>query len=93
MLTEHICTPEECLEPGFYYVTVMDAGTYYKMAGPYSTHQDALGIVKTARELTGKHGGSKGLYMEAFGGWGTIRLLNDHPRAGELGVLNAKGLL
>jgi hypothetical protein len=93
MITEHVCTPEECPEPGFYYVTVKDAGQYWKMAGPYATHREALGMVKTARELTGAHGDPRGMYMEAFWGWGTARLMNDHPCAGEPGLLNEKGLL
>lgn len=89
MILEHVCTPAECPEPGFYYVTVIDAGCYWKMAGPYSTHQEALAAVGMVRRLTGACGGSKGLYMKAFGGWGTTRSMD----AGEPGVLNAKGLL
>lgn len=93
MILDHVCTSETCPEPGFYYVTVIYADRYWKMAGPYSTHQESLAAVGMVRKLTRERGGSKGLYMEAFGSWGTTRLSPDHIDAGKPGVLNTKGLL
>lgn len=84
--TEHVCTETSCPR-GTYYVTAVDGGSFWRMAGPYDTHQEALADVRRVHELTDKHDRSG---RAAFMGWGTIR---DKEGARSPGNLNKAGLL
>lgn len=82
---EHNCSPEHCPPNGGYYVTAVDGPSWWKMAGPYQTHAEALADVDRAREIANKHDG-----RAWFMGWGTA-----HVKAGavEPGNLNKAGLI
>lgn len=66
----HICTPESCPEGANYYVTAIDGQTAYFMAGPYTTHTEALGLVDRARTIACERDPSgRGDFMA----WGTAK--------------------
>lgn len=79
----HICTAETC-PAGFYYITAVDGALFYWMAGPYSTHAEALADVLRARELADEND-PRAWFMA----WGTAR--SDRDRGS--GSLNRAGLL
>ena len=70
--------------PGAYYVSVVDAGRFGLVAGPYDTHRAALDDVNKARKVACKADGYAWFY-----GWGTVRL----EASVGLGVLNKRGLI
>lgn len=70
--------------PGPYYVTAVDAGRVYTMAGPYATHAAALADVDRAREVAYAHDG-----RAWFMAWGTARM----EGSDRVGTLNRLGLL
>jgi hypothetical protein len=80
----HICNEESC-PPGTYYVSAVDGSSWWRMAGPYNTHQDALADVDRARNIANEHDG-----RAWFMGWGTIR---DREGKREPGNLNRAGLI
>jgi hypothetical protein len=81
---DHRCT-EECCPRGTYYVSAVDGPSWWRMAGPYNTHQEALADVERARSIAVKHDG-----RAWFMGWGTIR---DREGKREPGNLNRAGLM
>ena len=83
-MSEHVCTTEEC-PTGVYFVTAIDGGTWWYMAGPYAEHAAALADVDKARTITCKHDG-----RAHFMGWGTARIKDDTERVGNL---NKAGLI
>ena len=78
----HTCTPESC-PVGNYYVTAIDGPAWWKMAGPYATHADALADVDKARGIADKHDG-----RAWFMAWGTARIESTTP-----GNLNRANLI
>lgn len=82
---EHVCSPESCPEPGKYFVTAQDAGKIHFMAGPYTTHAEALEKCHPALMIADKHDG-----RAWFMSWGTVRLTDDSPR---IGTLNKNNLI
>ena len=80
---EHVCTSGDC-PIGAYYVTAIDAGSTYYMAGPYRTHVEALALVNTVRDIADKHDG-----RAWFMSWGTVRLQS----AIRQGSMNRAGLI
>jgi len=84
-LPEHVCTPETCPENGNYYVTAIDGGQVYWMAGPYKTHPEALALVDKALNIADKHDG-----RAWFMSWGTSRRKDGYDQPGSL---NKAGLL
>lgn len=84
---EHVCTPDTCPEPGSYYVSAKDGPCWWRMAGPYPTHQEALREVARVRDITVERDRSGRAW---FMGWGTVRM----PAAfREPGNLNKAGLI
>lgn len=66
----HICTPESYPQGANYYVTAIDGGKVYFMAGPYTTHAEALGMVERARLVACERDPSgRGDFMA----WGTAK--------------------
>lgn len=57
-----------------FYVTAIDGGKVYYMAGPYLTHQAALDAVESARSIADKHD-PRGCFMA----WGTARTDRSKP--------------
>lgn len=70
--------------PGPYYVTAIDAGRVFLMAGPYSTHPEALADVDRARDIANTHDG-----RAWFMAWGTSRIEGSE----KTGSLNRHGLI
>lgn len=54
--------------PGPYYVTMVDAGRTWFLAGPFATHQEALDLVEPARKAAHEADA-----MTHFYGFGTAR--------------------
>lgn len=79
----HACTPETC-PVGTYYVTAVDGGNYWLMAGPYDTHQAALADVDKALEVSNE--ADPRSWWKA---WGTAKIKDDTRKPG---VLNERGL-
>ncbi len=79
----HKCTEKTCPPTGGYYVSAIDAGTTYLMAGPYNTHEAALADVDKALRIADDIDG-----RAWFMGWGTIRMRNDYRIPGKLNELN-----
>lgn len=72
-------------EHGKYFVTAVDGGSFYLMAGPYATHQAA----EAHRELALKI--ANGCDAKAwFMAWGITRMPDD---CAKVGVLNRHGLI
>ena len=82
---EHICTTETCPETGGYYVSAIDAGRTFLMAGPYQTHAAALADVNKALRIADKHDG-----RAWFMSWGTVQKIDGDLKPGSL---NKYGLL
>jgi hypothetical protein len=83
--TAHICDSSSCPEPGKYFVTALDVGKVFYMAGPYTTHAAALAQVNTALDIAHKHDG-----RAWFMSWGTVRVQDDSSM---VGVLNKHNLI
>lgn len=66
-----------------YFVTCIDAGRVWYMAGPYKTHEEALAKVDAAREI-----GIKNNPWASFYEWGTCLTERTKP-----GNITAAGLL
>lgn len=64
----HICTHESCPAGANYFVTAIDGGTVYYMAGPYLTHSEALAKLDAAREIACDRD-ARGCFMA----WGTVK--------------------
>ena len=60
-------------QPGFYYVSLIDGPRFALLAGPYSTHREALDMVTPAKEAANK----VNRQQAAFAGFGTCRLEHD----------------
>jgi hypothetical protein len=84
--TDHTCTEATC-PTGTYYVTAVDGSSWWKMAGPYDTHQEALGDVRRVYELTEKYDRSGKAH---FFSWGTCRVKDGDRTPGNL---NRAGLM
>lgn len=69
-------------KPGPYYVSAIDAGQTFLMAGPYSDHASALADVDRARSIAVEHA-TKAWWMA----WGTVRI-EGCTRAGSLNKNN-----
>ncbi len=69
---------------GPYYVTALEAGKVFPMAGPYTLHAEALAAVDQARAIASQHDG-----RAWFASWGTCRL----PDYAKPGRLNQLGLI
>ena len=82
-MSDHTCTPKSCPEGANYFVTALDGGKLYYMAGPYQTHAAALGDVQKAQDIAGKHD-PRGCFMA----WGTVKSDRIKP-----GSITAAGLL
>lgn len=83
MTALHICTAESCPEGANYFVTAIDGGTVYYMAGPYSTHQAALDAVRPATDIASDRD-ARGCFMA----WGTAKSKRLKP-----GSITKAGLL
>ncbi len=70
--------------PGPYYVSAIDAGRTFLMAGPYTLHGAALADVDKVRDIANKHDG-----RAWFMAWGTVRI----EGSDRVGTLNKLGLL
>jgi hypothetical protein len=70
--------------PGHYYVTAIDGGRWFKMAGPYNQHADALADVDRARDIASNVDG-----RAHFMSWGTCRTENST----DIGTLNKHNLI
>ena len=81
---DHVCDADSCPR-GTYYVTAVDGGSWWRMAGPYDTHQEALADVERARSITNEH-----VDRAWFMYWGTIR---DKTGNRAPGNLNKAGLM
>lgn len=82
---EYNCDAEHCPPNGGYYVTAIDGDNWYKMAGPYQTHAEALSHVDEALQIADDIDG-----RAWFMGWGTA-----HVKAGDMapGRLQELGLM
>lgn len=80
----HVCTEETCPR-GTYYVTAVDGPSWWRMAGPYDTHQEALADVERCLQVANKHDG-----RAWFMSWGTIRDKTENRAPGNL---NKAGVL
>jgi hypothetical protein len=77
---QHVCTPETC-PPGSYYVSAVDGPQWWRMAGPYQTHGEALAQVDRALHITHeKDRSGKAWFM----GWGTVRMPDGFSEPGNL---------
>lgn len=90
----HICTPEECPEPGAYFASVRNdlnlAPDWRALLGPFPTHAIALSWVPRARAM------AEALDVKAvFYSFGTVRMTDGEPecRRGLLNPLLADGEL
>lgn len=81
----HICTPETCPVPGNYYVSAIDGPSQWLMAGPYTSHAEALLNVERSLAIANRHDG-----RAWFMGWGTVKMPDAYT---EPGNLNKGGLL
>jgi hypothetical protein len=75
----------EVYGPGDYFVSAMDGDQFWLMAGPYKTHDEALGAVCAVREIACDHDPRGCFYA-----WGTCRL---DENCGRIGALNRNNLL
>ncbi len=71
--------------PGFYYVSIIDGKRWGLLAGPYTSHQDAIAAVKPAKDAAYRVNPADA----AFASFGTCRL---EDNVGP-GVLTKVGLL
>lgn len=85
MSDTHICNEIDCPSIGGYYVTAIDAGQVYYMAGPYDTHAEVLALVDKALHIANERDG-----RAWFMGWGTSRRKDDYRKPG---TLNKYGLI
>lgn len=83
MDAEHICTADSCPDGARYFVTCVDAGSLWYMAGPYGTHREALAAVEPALKIGVANDGRAHFYA-----WGTVRSERIAP-----GSITAAGLL
>jgi hypothetical protein len=81
MDSDHACSAESC-PTGVYYVTCVDGPAWWKMAGPYATHGEALADVDRARGIADKIDG-----RAWFMGWGTVRAKDGDAKPGRLNAL------
>lgn len=84
----HVCTPETCPAPGRYYVTCVDGPDYWKMSGPYASHEAALADVDRAMTIANDHDG-----RAWFMSWGTARCGDDCQDVGNLNRLGLMNLI
>jgi hypothetical protein len=80
----HVCTPESC-PPGFYYVTCIDGDKWWKMAGPYATHAEALADQKRVRRIADDIDP-----RSVWKSWGTAKMKDGYS---EPGTMNRLGLV
>lgn len=85
---EHTCTPESCPAGDHYYVTCVDHDRFWKMSGPYLTHDAALADVDMCRKIANEHDG-----RSWFMGWGTARFGATMTEPGNLNKLGLVKLL
>ena len=84
---EHICTEATCPR-GTYYVIAVDGPSWWRMSGPYDTHQEALADVAGARNIADKHDG-----RAWFMAWGTIRDKTENRTPGNLNKAGLMGVV
>jgi hypothetical protein len=71
---------------GDYFVSAVDGGRFWLLAGPYPTHRLALDMVETVRQIAKRDPDPR----EAFVGYGTCRL---EEGSGRVGACQRVGLL
>jgi urease accessory protein UreF len=81
------CDAEHCPTNGGYYVTAIDGDRWFKMAGPYQTHAEALAHVEEALRIADEHDG-----RAWFMSWGTCHVKNE-GKLFPLGKLQEVGLM
>ena len=70
-------------KPGNYYVTAIDAGKTYPMAGPFvNDHAAALAAVRAVREAACNIDG-----RACFMAWGTVRTPDTYTKLGRLNAV------
>ena len=70
-------------KPGNYYVTAIDAGKTYPMAGPFvNDHAAALAAVRAVREAACNIDG-----RACFMAWGTVRTPDTYTKPGRLNAV------
>jgi len=74
----------EVYGPGDFFVSAIDAGKYFLMAGPFEDHAEAGAAVEEAKKLACDHD-PRAIFMA----WGTCRL---GCLSGKVGALNKAGL-
>jgi hypothetical protein len=79
---EHACSEASCPTPGSYYVTAIDGPRFWKMAGPYATHAEALDRIDAARRISCDYDG-----RAYFMAWGTGRVFHGDTPPGKLNEL------
>lgn len=79
---QHVCTTRTCPPIGGYYVSAVDAGRVFLMAGPYRWHSDALRDVQKALKIANDHDG-----RAWFMSWGTVRVKAGILKPGKLNEL------
>jgi hypothetical protein len=79
---EFACDAVHCPPTGGYYVTCVDGPQWWKMAGPYQTHAEALADVDRARDIANKIDG-----RAWFMGWGTAQVKEGATEPGRLNKL------
>jgi len=72
-------TQEPDSQPGPYYVSVENNGSYRLLSGPYDTHSEALSRVSLARRVSERHDAKAVWY-----GFGTTRMKPDYNKPGIL---------
>lgn len=75
-------TPDN--RPGPYFVSCLDAGRVFLMAGPYERHAQALADVDAAHKIAAEVDGRSWFMF-----WGTVRVEDSK----KVGRLNALGLM
>jgi hypothetical protein len=73
--------------PGDYFVSAIDGGQYFLMAGPYPKHSEAAANVDKVKQIAIDQDGTG---KAAFMAWGTCR---KDPNSGRVGSLNRHGLI
>ncbi len=61
-----------------FYVSIIDGPKFNVVAGPFRTHQEAIGMVEPARKVGHNHDPRSHFY-----GWGTVKMADGH-REGNL---------
>lgn len=81
-----VFNPTDCDDrSGFYYVSIVDGQQFGLLAGPYTTHREAIDMVSKAQNVARR----ANPVQTAFASFGTCRLdLDSGP-----GILNKHGMI